>query len=288
VPAHTFVATAMAVEDVGAEVVLVDVEADTGLMDVARLESAIGARTRAVIPVHLYGQAVDMDGLARAVGGLDIRILEVACQAHGARYKGRRCGSLGDAAAYSFYPTKNLGALGDGGALATGSADLAERVRMLANYGSAEKYDHRVLGRNSRLDPLQAAVLAVKLDRLDAWNARRGQLALRYFMGLAGVRGVELPAVRGWAEPVWHVFAIRAPGVRDALQAHLAANGVGTNIHYPTPVHLQPCYAGRWRKGQFPVAEALADSLLSLPLDPTHTDREIDFVIDRVREFFGS
>src|SRR3546814_14545058 len=141
-------------------------------MDVARLEPLIGARTRAVIPVHLYGQAVDMDGLARAIGDRDIRILEDACQAHGARYKGRRCGSLGDAAAFSFYPTKNPGALGDGGALATGSADLAERVRMLANYGSAEKYDHRVLGRNYTLDPLQAAVLDVKLEGLGAWNQR--------------------------------------------------------------------------------------------------------------------
>jgi dTDP-4-amino-4,6-dideoxygalactose transaminase len=158
---------------------------------------------------------------------------------------------------------------------------------MLANYGSKQKYRHELAGRNTRLDPLQAAVLACKLDHLDTWNARRSQLALRYFLGLAHVRGLELPAVRGWAEPVWHVFPVRARGRRDELQAFLAERGVGTNIHYPTPVHLQPCYAGRWRAGDFPVAEALAGSLLSLPLDPMHTDREIDFVIAQVREFFS-
>ena len=287
VPAHTFVATAMAVDDVGAEVVLVDVEPDTGLMDMGQVDAAITDRTRAIIPVHLYGQPVDMDGLLAAIDGRDVKILEDACQAHGARYKGRRVGGLGDAAAFSFYPTKNLGALGDGGALVTQFADVADGVRTIANYGSVQKYRHEVLGRNSRLDPLQAAVLDVKLDRLDAWNARRGQLALRYFLGLANVRGVELPAVRGWSQPVWHVFAIRAPGVRAELQAFLAENGVGTNIHYPVPVHLQPCYDGRWKPGQFPVAEMLAESVLSLPLDPSHSDREIDFVIEKVKAFFS-
>jgi dTDP-4-amino-4,6-dideoxygalactose transaminase len=286
-PAHTFVATALAIEDVGATPVLVDVEPDTGLMDMARVGAAITARTRAVIPVHLYGQPADMDGLKAAIGGRDIRILEDAAQAHGARYKGRRCGSLGDAAAFSFYPTKNLGALGDGGGLMSGDAAFVAHARKLANYGSERKYHHEIAGRNSRLDPLQAAVLGCKLERLDAWNARRSQLALRYFLGLAHVRGLELPAVRGWAEPVWHVFPVRAAGRRDELMAFLEANGVGTNIHYPTPVHLQPCYAGRWAKGDFPVAEALADSLLSLPLDPMHTDREIDFVIARIQDFFS-
>ena len=286
-PAHTFVATALAIDEVGASTVLVDVEPDTGLMDMAQAGAAITVRTKAVVPVHLYGHPADMDALAAAVGDRDIKILEDACQAHGARYKGRRCGGLGDAAAFSFYPTKNLGALGDGGALVTADAALAGHVRMIANYGSHEKYRHEIAGRNSRLDPLQAAVLAVKLDHLDGWNARRSQLALRYFNGLADVRGLELPAVRGWAEPVWHVFPVRAPGARDALAAFLGERGVGVNIHYPTPVHLQPCYAGRWRKGDFPVAEALAGALLSLPLDAMHTDREIDFVIARVREFFG-
>jgi dTDP-4-amino-4,6-dideoxygalactose transaminase len=286
-PAHTFVATALAVDEVGATPVLVDVEPDTGLMDMNRVAAAITGKTRAIIPVHLYGQPADMDTLAAIVAGRDIKILEDACQAHGARYKGRRCGSLGDAAAFSFYPTKNLGALGDGGALVTADAETAHTVRMIANYGSREKYRHEIAGRNSRLDPLQAAVLSAKLDKLDAWNARRSQLAMRYFLGLADVRGLDLPGVRGWAEPVWHVFPVRANGRRDELQAFLNARGVGTNIHYPIPVHLQPCYAGRWAAGAFPVAEALAESLLSLPLDPLHTDREIDFVVARVREFFG-
>jgi dTDP-3-amino-3,4,6-trideoxy-alpha-D-glucose transaminase len=291
VPAHTFVATSLAVDEVGATQVLVDVESDTGLMDVSLLGALITERTRAIVPVHLYGHPVDMDGLRAAVRATgrarDIRILEDACQAHGARYRGRRCGGLGDAAAFSFYPTKNLGALGDGGALVTADAATADAARMIANYGSREKYRHEMAGRNSRLDPLQAAVLSTKLDHLDGWNARRSQLALRYFLGLADVRGLDLPAVRAWAEPVWHVFPLRAPGVRDELQAFLAEGDVGTNIHYPIPVHLQPCYAGRWREGDFPVAEALAKSLLSLPLDPTHTDREIDFVIARVRAFFS-
>jgi len=287
VPAHTFVATAMAVDEVGAEVVLVDVEPDTGLMDVSQLDAAINDRTRAIIPVHLYGQPVDMDGLIAAIDGRDIRILEDACQAHGARYKGRRVGGLGDAAAFSFYPTKNLGALGDGGALVSQFADVADQVRTIANYGSVQKYRHEMLGRNSRLDPLQAAVLDVKLERLDGWNARRGELALRYFLGLANVRGIELPAVRGWSQPVWHVFAVRVPGRREELQAFLVKSGVGTNIHYPVPVHLQPCYEGRWKPGQFPAAEALADSVLSLPLDPSHSDREIDFVIEKIKAFFA-
>jgi dTDP-4-amino-4,6-dideoxygalactose transaminase len=288
VPAHTFVATALAVDEVGATAVLVDVEPDTGLMDMARVGALIGEKTRAIVPVHLYGHPADMDALKAVIAGRDIKILEDAAQAHGARYRGQRCGSLGDAAAFSFYPTKNLGALGDGGALVTGDAATAAATRMIANYGSREKYRHEVAGRNSRLDPIQAAVLSTKLERLDAGNARRSQLALRYFLGLADVRGLDLPAVRPWAEPVWHVFPVRAPGVRDELQAFLAEGGVGTNIHYPTPVHLQPCYAGRWSAGDFPVAEALAQSLLSLPLDPLHSDREIDFVVARVRAFFSA
>ena len=283
----TFVASVAAIHYTGAKAVLVDIDPVTYTMDPAGIEAAITPRTKAIVPVHLYGQPADIDGLRAAIGGRDIKILEDAAQAHGARYKGRRCGALGDAAAFSFYPTKNLGALGDGGALVTSDAGTADAARMIANYGSAEKYRHEILGRNSRLDPLQAAVLSLKLEHLDAWNARRSQLALRYFLGLSDVRGLELPSVRGWAEPVWHVFAVRAPGVRDDLQAFLASHGVGTNIHYPIPVHLQPCYAGRWREGDFPVAEALAKSLLSLPLDPMHTDREIDLVIRRVREFFN-
>lgn len=288
VPAHTFVATALAVDAVGATPVLVDVEADTGLIDPEAVARAITPRTRAVIPVHLYGHPADMDRLAEVVAGRGIRLLEDACQAHGARYRRRRCGALGDAAAFSFYPTKNLGALGDGGALTSGDAAFLALARSLGNYGSAEKYHHVLKGQNSRLDPLQAAVLNVKLPRLDDWNARRASHALRYFAGLAGLSGLELPAVRSWAEPVWHVFPVRVGERRDELQAWLEARGVGTNIHYPVPVHLQACYEGKWRSGDYPNAERLASSLLSLPLDPMHTTAEIDLVIRRVREFFGS
>lgn len=285
-PAHTFIATALAVDEVGATPVLVDVEPDTGLMDVARVAEALTERTRAVIPVHLYGLPVDMDALKAALAGRDVRILEDACQAHGARYKGRRCGALGDAAAFSFYPTKNLGALGDAGGLTTDDPHLAETVRMLGNYGSRVKYEHELVGRNTRLDPLQAALLDAKLDRLDGWNARRRELARRYFAALSDIEGLELPAVRPFAEPVWHVFPVRAPGRRDELAAFLAEHGVGTNIHYPTPIHLQPCYEGRWPRGAYPVSEAFAASVLSLPLDQTHAEPEIDFVIAKVRAFF--
>jgi dTDP-4-amino-4,6-dideoxygalactose transaminase len=286
-PAHTFVATSLAIDEVGATPVLVDVEPDTGLIDVNQIRAKLNARTRAIIPVHLYGHPADMDRLRAVIEGFEVKILEDACQAHGARYKGRRCGSLGDAAAFSFYPTKNLGGIGDGGALLTEDESTAQAARRLANYGSSQKYRHDVLGCNSRLDPVQAAVLDVKLPHLDSWNARRSALAARYFAGLAGISGLALPVVRAWAEPIWHVFPIRVAGRRDELQAFLAERGVGTNIHYPTPVHLQPCYAGRWTEGEFPVAETLSRSLLSLPLDPTHTGPEIDYVIARVREFFG-
>jgi len=285
-PAHTFIATTLAVDAVGATPVLVDVEADTGLIDVDQVARAITPRTRAILPVHLYGHPADMDGLRAAIGERDILILEDAAQAHGARYKGLPCGGLGDAAAFSFYPTKNLGALGDGGAIVTRDPRCAAEARRFANYGSTTKYVHEVIGANSRLDPLQAAVLSVKLPHLDRWNLRRRTLAALYLEGLAGIEGLDLPAVRSWAEPVWHVFAVRAPGRRDALQAHLEASGVGVNIHYPTPVHLQPCSAGRWRRGEFPVAEALCDSVLSLPLDPHHSESEIRFVIEKVRAFF--
>jgi dTDP-4-amino-4,6-dideoxygalactose transaminase len=227
-----------------------------------------------------------MDRLREVLAGTGILILEDAAQAHGARYRGRRCGSLGDAAAFSFYPTKNLGAVGDGGGIVTNSAVWATSARRLANYGATQRYVHEVVGANTRLDPLQAAVLSTKLEHLDRWNVRRRVLADLYLQGLQGIDGLALPAVREWAEPVWHVFQVRAPGCRDALQRHLEANGIGVNIHYPVAVHQQHCYAGRWPAGAFPVSEAFAGSTLSLPLDPTHTEAEIRFVIDAIRTFF--
>ncbi|WP_167332681.1 aminotransferase class I/II-fold pyridoxal phosphate-dependent enzyme [Rhizobium freirei] len=288
VPAHTFVATALAVVRAGATPILVDVERDSALMDVSQVEALITPRTRAVIPVHLYGHPVDMDPLIEIARRHDLFVLEDAAQSHGAFYKGRRCGSLGDAAAFSFYPTKNLGAYGDAGGVTSGDPDLIAKVKQLGNYGASRKYYHDDLGVNSRLDPMQAAFLLRKLDRLDRWNARRVELARRYIDGLSDIDGLRLPAVRNWAEPVWHVFAVQvAEGRREALESWLAGVGVGTNIHYPLPIHHQKCFSGfRWDPNSFPIAQDLTQSVLSLPLDAFHTDDEIDYVIEQTRNFF--
>lgn len=288
IPAHTFVATALAVVNVGARPTLVDVEADTGLIDCTRIEGAIGPATRAIIPVHLYGHPVDMDPILRLAEGRSLYVLEDAAQAHGATYHGRPCGSLGHAAAFSFYPTKNLGAMGDAGAVTTSDLVRAATVRKLANYGSATRYVHELVGRNSRLDPVQAAILSCKLLRLPAWNERRRVLAHLYLEGLAGIDGLVLPAIRSWAMPVWHVFAVRVKnGRREELARFLDQHQIGTNIHYPIPVHEQPCFATQdWIKGSFPNAEMLSREVLSLPLDPFHTDEEIRLVVRTVVGFF--
>ena len=287
-PANTFVGTALAVSEVGARPVLVDAEEDTGLIQVDQVAAVLTPRTRAIIPVHLYGHPADMEPLRAIAHRHGLFLLEDACQAHGARYKQRRCGSLGDAAAFSFYPTKNLAAIGDAGTLVTDDADCADVVRRLANYGSNVRYSHELLGTNSRLDPLQAAVLSVKLRYLDAWNERRRAHAARYIEGLSGLDDLALPTARPWAEPVWHVFPVRVRRhQRVALQEALAAANIGSNIHYPIPVHLQPCYAAMgWCAGQFPISERRAVELLSLPIDAMHSEQEIDLVIGEVRKFF--
>jgi dTDP-3-amino-3,4,6-trideoxy-alpha-D-glucose transaminase len=288
VPANTFPGTALAVSEAGARPVLVDAEENTGLIDVAQVGNAVTGRTRAVIPVHLYGHPADMDPLGAIAHKHGLFVLEDACQAHGARYKGRRCGSLGDAAAFSFYPTKNLGALGDAGAVVTADEQLAAAVRQRANYGCSAKYYYQVLGTNSRLDPLQAAVLAAKLPHIDGWHERRRAHAARYLAGLSDIDGLALPAVREWAEPAWHAFPVLVRGGRrDQLQTALSVAGIGSNIHYPVPVHLQECYADRgWRVGAFPASERRANEQLSLPLDAMHSRDEIERVIDAVRRFF--
>jgi dTDP-4-amino-4,6-dideoxygalactose transaminase len=286
-PAHTFIATTLAVDRVGATVVLVDVEAETGLIDASLLEAAITPRTRAIIPVHLYGQDADIKAIRQVIGARDIKILEDAAQAHGAYYGTRRCGALGDAAAFSFYPTKNLGALGDGGAVVTDDPALATAVRRLGSYGAIQKYEHEVIGGNSRLDPMQAAVLSAKLPWLDGLNAHRGELADLYLANLADLPGLELPTVRAYGRPVWHVFAVRCPGRRDELHRYLTDRNVDTNIHYPTPIHRQACYAGRWEGQSFPVAEMWARDVLSLPLNEAHTNAEIMAVIEAVTDFLS-
>lgn len=267
VPSNTYIATWLAVSQCGAVPVPVEPDPETFNIDPAQIEAAITPHTKVILPVHLYGQPADLDPILWIARAHGLKVLEDAAQAHGARYKGRRIGSHGDAVAWSFYPGKNLGALGDAGAITTNDDELADRLRVLRNYGSRVKYVNEVPGWNSRLDPLQAAVLRVKLQHLDAWNARRAEIAGLYREKLAG-SGVALPAVPAWAEPVWHLFVIRHPR-RDAVQQALNEAGIGTLIHYPIPPHRQQAYANLgYPAGAFPIAERLADDVLSLPMGP--------------------
>lgn len=282
VPSNTFIATWLAVSRCGAVPVAVEPCPDTGNLDPLRIEAAITARTRAIVPVHLYGQPADMDPILAIARRHDLRVLEDAAQAHGARYKGRPVGAIGDAAAWSFYPGKNLGAMGDGGAVTTGDENLARRIRLLRNYGSRVKYEHEIQGFNSRLDAMQAAVLRVKLARLPQWNERRRALAARYLQRLAG-SGVGLPAVPAWAEPVWHLFVVRHPR-RDGLRERLARAGVETLIHYPIPPHRQRAYAGEpCAARQLPVADRLASEVLSLPIGPHVRAECLELVVERLK-----
>lgn len=270
VPSNTFIATWLAVSQCGATPVPVEPLAATYNLDPARVAAAITPRTRAIVPVHLYGQPADMDPLQALAAQHGLLLLEDAAQAHGARYRGRRTGALGHAAAFSFYPGKNLGALGDAGGITTGDGALAERLRTYRNYGSQKKYHNLVQGFNSRLDELQAAFLSVKLAALDAGNAQRRAIAACYGEQLAG-SGLLLPHVPEWAEPVWHLYVVRHPR-RDALAAGLAERGIGTIVHYPIAPHLQQAYAELgYQAGDFPLAEAIHREVLSLPIGPHMT-----------------
>lgn len=283
VPAHTFVATWLAVSAVGARPVPVDADERTGNLCAGQLESALGPATRAVVPVHLYGQPAEMDAI-RAVAG-EVPILEDAAQAHGATLGGRRAGTLGRAAAFSFYPGKNLGAFGDGGAVVTSDAGLAERLRLERNYGSPRKYVHDVKGVNSRLDPLQAAFLRVKLRHLDAWNERRRSIARRYLADIDERPGtVELPVVLEGADPAWHLFVVRSAR-RDELQEHLAAAGIESLIHYPVPAHRSGAYAAEGPWPALPVADRLASTVLSLPIGPHLDHTSVERVVEAVNAF---
>lgn len=286
VPSHTFIATWLAVSNVGARPVPVEPDEATCNIDPERIEAAITPRTKAIIPVHLYGQPADMDRVMALAAKHGLKVLEDNAQAQGALYKGRRTGSLGHAAAASFYPGKNLGAFGDAGAVTTDDADLADRVRMLRNYGSTVKYRHELTGLNSRIDELQAAFLRVKLRHLDEWNARRKEIAALYAAHLSdlssqifSVSGFQLlPSVLPWADSVWHLFVIRH-SQRDALQKHLAGQGIQTIIYYPVPPHLSGAYAGMgFERGDFPIAEKLASEVLSLPIGPHLTSESIEAV----------
>lgn len=286
VPSNTYIATWLAVSHIGAVPVPVEPDANTFNLDPSLIEAAITPRTKVILPVHLYGQAAEMGPIVAIARKHGLRVLEDGAQAHGARVQGRRIGAHGNAVAWSFYPGKNLGALGDGGAITTSDPEIADRLRVLRNYGSRVKYHNEVIGYNSRLDELQAALLRAKLPALQAQNERRAEIAQAYLQGLAGL-GLSLPFVPPGHEPVWHLFVVRHPQ-RDALAQGLSALGVHTMIHYPIAPHLQPAYASLGMKpGSLPISEAMHAQVLSLPMGPTQTDAQTDQVIAAVREVAG-
>lgn len=283
VPSNTYIATWLAVSHCGATPVPVEPVEGTYNLDPARVEAAITARTRAIVPVHLYGQCVDMDPLMEIARRRGLKVVEDGAQAHGALYRGRRAGALGHAAAFSFYPGKNLGALGDGGAITTDDDALAQQLRTLRNYGSQKKYHNEVIGFNSRLDELQAAILSAKLPALDCQNAHRAAIAAVYDELLAGIPGLVLPVVQAGTAPVWHLYVVRHVQ-RDALAKTLAEAGIGTLVHYPIAPHRQPAFAGMGLgDGAFPIAEAIHREVLSLPMGPTLTPEDATEVAHALR-----
>lgn len=283
-PANTFIATALAISGVGATPVLVDINPQTYMIDVNAIRAAITPRTKAIMPVHLYGHVADMTPLMALATHYGLVVIEDASQAHGARYSGVRTGALGHAAAFSLYPAKNLGAYGDAGVAVTNDADIARKLRLLRNYGSIQKYQHEIQGFNRRLDTLHAAVLRVKLGHLDSWNAARRRHAQSYTALLQGAP-VVCPITSPQVEPVYHLYVIQA-AERDGLQAFLRQCGIATVIHYPTPIHLQPAYSGLgYRQGDFPITESYTQQILSLPLFPELTATQIEYVAANVLHF---
>jgi len=285
--ANSFIASALAISHAGARPILVDVDPSTYTVDVSAIEKAITPRTKAVIPVHLYGHPAHMNPIRELADKHGLVIIEDACQAHGTRYKGRRAGSLGHAAAFSFYPGKNLGAYGDGGIVVTNDRGIARRLEMLRNYGQKEKYQHLFRGYNRRLDTLQAAVLRVKLRYLEKWNAARRWNAVLYHKFLDGC-GLLLPGEAPGAESVWHLYVIRAEQ-RDALKEHLISRGISASIHYPIPIHVQPAYLDLgYKKGDFPVTESCAHQVLSLPMYAEISQDQIEYVAKTIRNFLSA
>ncbi|WP_261388851.1 DegT/DnrJ/EryC1/StrS family aminotransferase [Qipengyuania gaetbuli] len=283
VPSNTYIATWLAVSNVGARPVPVEPDAATYNLDSARIEAAITPATKALLPVHLYGQPADLHPIIEIARCHKLRVIEDAAQAHGARYKGRRLGAHGDIVCWSFYPGKNLGAMGDAGAITTNDAALAERVALLRNYGSREKYVNEEAGVNSRLDPIQAAILRVKLGALDDWTERRRAIAATYTEALSDT-GLVLPHVPDWADPVWHLYVVRT-SERDAFQARLSSDGIGTLIHYPIAPHLQQAYSGAGHpQDAFPIANQLADEVVSLPIGPQLDTSSVDQIVTTIRK----
>ena len=284
VPAMTFIATASAVDYTGARTVVVDVDPVTCTIDPALIEAAITPRTKVIMPVHLYGQPADMDPILALAEKHGLKVVEDAAQAHGAEYKGRRCGSMGALAGFSFYPGKNLGAYGEGGAVVTSDAGADRVVRILRDWGQDRRYHHVMKGFNARMDGLQGAVLGVKLAHLESWTEGRRRAAAMDAEALAGIPGLTLPQARAEVRHVWHIYAARVPE-RDRVLKYLNDHGIGAAIHYPVPVHLQPCFA-EWgyRAGQFPVAERIGATEISLPMFPELTRAQVDEVASVLRE----
>ena len=283
---HTFISTVDAITRNGAKPVFVDIDPETYTMDVSQIEKKITERTKAIIPVHLYGHPADMDPIMEIAEEYGLYIIEDASQAHGAEYKGRKVGSIGHVACFSFYPTKNLGAYGDGGAIVTNDDELAENLRMLRNYGSSKKYYHDFVGVNSRLDEIQAAVLRVKLGHLDEWNEKRRKIA-KLYNELLEDSDVITPIEKEWAKHVYHLYVIRHRE-RDKLHQYLLKNGIKTQIHYPVPVHLQKAYLDLGIRAKLPVTERISREILSLPMFPYLTDAEIEKIAMVVKNAFNS
>jgi dTDP-4-amino-4,6-dideoxygalactose transaminase len=288
VPASTFIATVEAVSQAGGRPLLVDIGEEDYNIDVAAVAAAVGPETRAVLPVHLYGQMADMQSLTQLSAARELLVIEDACQAHGARRDGIHAGTAGHAGAFSFYPGKNLGAMGDAGALVSDDGALAERVRALREHGQRRKYHHDECGYTSRLDAMQALVLLHKLRRLDSWNDARRQAARHYVDALAGVGDLVLPPVAPGSEPVWHLFVVRT-AAPESMATFLRERGIATGRHYPQPIHVTDAYRGLgYRAGTFPVAEKVAREALSLPMFPGITELQLEVVLDAVREYFDS
>lgn len=288
VPANTFIATAEAVSVLGATPVLVDMDPKTYLIDAAKIEERITENTKAIIPVHLYGQTADMDAVNEIAEKHNLAVIEDACQAHGASYKGKKAGSLGNIAAFSCYPGKNLGAWGEAGAVTTNDDALAEKMRLITSHGSKIKYHHEVVGANFRINEFQGAVLAVKMDYIEEWNQSRRDNAQMYLDTLADMENIQLPAVPEGNTPVWHLFVIQLKsGDREAFMKHMEDNGVGVGIHYPVPLHMTPAYEPilSYKKGDFPESENAQDMIVSLPMYAELPKEDVAYVCETIKKY---
>lgn len=285
---NTFIATTEAVTQVGAKPVFVDVRSDTCNIDVKEIESKISSKTKAIIPVHLYGQPADMDSILEIANRYNLVVIEDACQAHGALYNNRKAGSIGTAGCFSFYPGKNLGAFGEAGAVVTKDETISEKIRMIRDHGQEKKYFHKIEGFNGRLDAIQAAVLRVKLKKLSEWNSARQKNAKMYSELLSQVKGVRVPFEEAFAKSVYHLYVIHVDK-RDELQKFLSDRGISSGLHYPVPLHLQEAYKDMgFKKGSFPIAEKSAEQLLSLPMFPELKKEEIEYTVNTIKEFMAN